>query len=88
MRADQLPNMPGKICTMRHSAELQPRSSAGFGARYSPLALALFVALPHLAFAQAAEGRYSPLTQTQTSPWAAGTQPLYPLAKPTAVAPR
>jgi hypothetical protein len=87
MRADQLPNMPGKICTMRHSADLQPRSTARFGARYSPLALALMVSFPQLSWGQAAEGRYSPLTQTQTSPWAAGAQPLYPLAKPAASAP-
>lgn len=65
--------------TMRHFS--------GLGARYSTLALAVLASLPQGAWAQAAQGSYAPLTQTQTSPWAPGAQPLYPLAKPDAALP-
>lgn len=63
------------------------RNSAGLGARYSTLALAVLASLPHDTLAQSVEGSYAPLTQTQTSPWAPGAQPLYPLAKPDAALP-
>ena len=68
-----------QLITMRHFA--------GLGARYSTLALAVLASLPQGAWAQVAEGSYAPLTQTKVSPWAPGSQSLYPLAQPEKVLP-
>lgn len=77
-------SLPGNIMqrtprTMRHFA--------GLGARYSTLALAVLAALPQGTRAQSESGSYTPLTQSQTSPWAAVAQPLYPVARPDAPLP-
>jgi len=65
--------------TMRHFS--------GQRARYSTFALALLAAFPQGSWSQAVAGGYTPLTQTQTSPWAPGAQPLYPLSKPESALP-